>query len=310
MKTKLLSLLVGGMLISSSAMAQFASFPFDANIKDANAKVSTVASASGLSFVTDETRGKVVELDGTNGYFTMAAAGFSADAITINMWFNQTNAGTWWVRLFDFGDAAATGDHDVNFMTTFGFGKLQWNVHALAWNTNGKDTILASNDTIRANRWYMVTAVQSGDSVKMYVDGVLNSKKACAVKPNTMTFANLNFGKSNWADALFSGRFDEFTIWKKELTQAEITALYTKSPINTAVNYISNDKIKVYASNKNIIVDLNGEKALVSVYDITGRVVVQPKAAEEVKNVSLKSGVYVVRVAGASTNYSAKVVVE
>ena len=313
MKRKLLSIAVFCFLLARTALAQIASFPFDANVLDANETIITAASADGITFIADPAKGNVAEFDGIGGYVTFSNNDvYSFDALTYNLWFqwNNTNGNPWWQRVFDFGKASdpAPGNHDVMFVTTYQDGFLKWHIHSVAW-TDGVDTILASKAAIVVGKWYMLTMTQNIDSAKLYLDGVLQQSKASNIKPSALAFDHCYLGKSNWPDNLFQGKFDDFKIWNSVLSASEIAAMYV--PV-VAINHKTIDGVSIYSNNNLLKISLpeNMNKASIDVYNIQGSLVFQKNNIELYTEINLfENGIYLVKLTSLEGVMTEKVVI-
>jgi hypothetical protein len=313
MKRKLLSVTVFCILVAGTALAQIASFPFDANVLDANETIITAASASGITFVADPAKGNIALFDGTGGYVTFSNNDvYTFDALTYNLWFqwNNTNANPWWQRVFDFGKASdpAPGNHDVMFVTTYQDGLLKWHIHSVDW-TDGVDTILSSKAAIVLGKWYMLTMTQDIDSAKLYLDGVLQQSKASNIKPSALAFDHCYLGKSNWPDNLFQGKFDDFKIWNSVLSASEIAAMY--SPVS-AIKLNKIEGVLIYSNNNMISIALPEDAIDVSldIYNMLGELVLQrTKINSNTEIGNLVSGAYLVRVSTLNGVSTQKVVI-
>lgn len=316
MKTKLFTTFALCALYAATSLAQYAQCPYDTDVKDAKKKLNFTPSDAGVTFVTDASRGAVAEFDGTAGYITADPAKiYNFAAITINIWFqwNTTVANQWWVRIWDFGWDTNTGNinHDVNFLTLYQAGFLTWHIHPRAW-TNGIDTILSSKDTIKLNKWYMLTATHASDSAKLFLDGVLQDKRGTAgVAPSAFdSLVTCYFGKSNWPDPLFTGKLDDLRIYNSVLSESEVLALYndTKTSINTVK---TNNDLNIYSKDSRIFINLRSTQIKnVAVYDITGRIISNLRSSAELSMQQFKSGIYIVRVSGVNqSTYASKIIV-
>jgi hypothetical protein len=320
MKSKLL-LLIFTVLFAGSAMAQFAHFPFDTNVIDQQENVQSTPSPAGLSFVEDAARGNVLHFDGIDGFVSLGTNAYNHDEVTLNIWFNWTTEVEfqWWTRVFDFGthvDKEPPAERNVMFITLFtdfaGVGPaMQWNIHPITW-APGTDSVLRTTEGIQRNRWYMLTMVHHPDYAKLYLDGQLHDEIVLpGLAPKDMAvFEDLFIGRANWPDPLFTGMMDEFTIWDKALTEAEILELY--GDFHASVNPISVESARIFSRGNNIRVELsNSDKASIEVYSITGALVYKREnigAQTDINN--LKTGIYLVRVVNDNKTTTQKVMVQ
>lgn len=80
---------------------------------------------------------------------------------------------------------------------------------------------LTAATALSANTWYHVAATYDGSSMKIYINGVLD-----ATKSQTGAFSSngaFNVGYSYSTSRNFNGKVDEVRVWKKALTQTEIS---------------------------------------------------------------------------------------
>lgn len=313
MRTRLLTIAAVS-LLSGSLMAQYSFFPFDADAKDANKKIICTPSEDGIAFVTDTVRGQVIEFDGTNGYLQLGNNAFNFDAMTFNVWFFWDVAEhVWWVRIFDFGKPAVPdpGNRDVNFLTTFAFeDKLRWVIHSED-DPGGIDTILLSKAKIDVQKWYMLTCVHGGGKAELYLNGELQASKQIGFKASDLMYDNCYIGKSNWpADALFKGRMDNMAIYNKALTAEEIAQLY-QAQQSTAVRVQKTNGVNIFGRPGRIVAQLPASLANASlvVYNVAGLEIAKIKANGQLTEIPVQSGLYLVKVATATQNHVAKVMV-
>lgn len=308
MKKRLLLTIVTCTLFAGGIMAQYAYFPLNSDVKDTNQAINATASPGGITFVKDSLRGMVAQFSGgtdadtnTAGFVTLDNSIYNQNALTYNIWFewNNTDPNPWWQRIFDFGERSVPdpGNHDVMFVTTYQDGVLKWHIHPVAW-PGGADTVLVG-DTIHLGQWYMLTMAENADSAWLYLNGVKWDARATGVSPTAFSFKKCYLGRSNWSDNLFYGKFDDFTVWKKVLTQAEITALYTFPTVKTGIHTTNVLDAKIYSFDNTIRILLpdNVNNASVAVYNMEGmEVYKQVKINSSTRIDNLGSGIYIVRV--------------
>ncbi len=94
---------------------------------------------------------------------------------------------------------------------------------------------LASTANLILNQWAMITSIYDGISMKIFINGVLDSQVAFTGNINQNT-EPLVFGSHIFyspSDYWFDGKIDDIGIWNRALTACEINQLYTSgvSPI-------------------------------------------------------------------------------
>jgi hypothetical protein len=98
-----------------------------------------------------------------------------------------------------------------------------------------------SNSTINNDAWHMVTGViKRNGNTELYIDGVLQILTSSISHDASIDIASntynatigvsyCNFGTPNLLNEFFVGKIDEVGVWRRALTQCEITQLYNES---------------------------------------------------------------------------------
>ncbi len=79
----------------------------------------------------------------------------------------------------------------------------------------------ASFATLEANRWYYLTGIYDGSSLKAFVNGDLITSVSLTGTPNAEN-NSLKFGRSATAAQFFAGTLDDVRVYDRALSQAEI----------------------------------------------------------------------------------------
>lgn len=171
-----------------------------------------------------------LNLDGTNDYVRVPAyaALQGASAVTVEAWINAT---AWKTPIYK-GSVICTGN---NVGQNNGFdlraaenGKAEFNV-----SIAGNWTTATSAAIMQTGVWYHLAGVYSGDSVMIYINGVLRGLTIVSggMIPST---GNMNIGESpGWTGRSFNGRIDEVRFWNYGRTQSEITSTICSSLTGT-----------------------------------------------------------------------------
>jgi hypothetical protein len=121
--------------------------------------------------------------------------------------------------------------HDVNTVFESGspgtrqmFGIDMWPYPSMEVYTFGDD--LAVSTGAPAEGWLHFAATYDGDwALKMYINGALKGSRTLGAQLNT-TQADWNIGRSNFLSGYFDGLIDEFSVYNRPLTEAEVKAIF------------------------------------------------------------------------------------
>jgi hypothetical protein len=142
---------------------------------------------------------------------------------------------------------------------------------------------------MNTNDWHHIVYIANGDSskVKLYIDGIYQGTDTISVGIIYNNWNKLDFGQanSNFSQCSFSGQIDDIGIWDRELSNIEISNLYSANicyqnvtvtdtlVINTGITgfnpIIYKNTIKVYPNptNDHITID-NGNISNLTGYQI------------------------------------------
>lgn len=223
--------------------------------------------------------GQALKLDGTiNAYATLPTGIVSSlNDFTISTWVRM-DAKTNWMRVFDFGVGATT---PVKYM----FLSIQAgsaNVMRYAIKNGGSEQVVSYTYALPLNTWTHFAVTQQGNTCRMYVNGVLAATNTgLTIKPSMIGMTDKNFlGKSQFAsDAMFKGSVDEFKIYSRALSAAEVAEsmkLAQAITFNKLAQKVIGDadfdaaaiassglKITYSSSNTNVATILNGKVHIV-----------------------------------------------
>jgi hypothetical protein len=170
--------------------------------------------------------GNALQLCGSNEYVNLPAgivAGLSD--VTIAAWVNPS-ANRTWSRIFDFG----TGTRVNMFMTVNAGGAgLRF---AITTNGSGGEQQLTGGGQLPLDTWSHVAVTLSGNTGTLYLNG-----NPVATNPNmTLDPADLGntdqnwLGRSQYSDPFLNAAIDDFQIYGRALSAAEIAALAGGTP--------------------------------------------------------------------------------
>ncbi|MFI2632284.1 beta-L-arabinofuranosidase domain-containing protein [Streptomyces collinus] len=166
---------------------------------------------------TDQVRGSYQYVD------LPAAVLGGASAITLALWVRPTHDAAW-ARIFDFGDDTSR--------YLYLAARNQAGVPRFAVTTSGAGGEQALNGTaaLPLNQWSHLAVTIADGTGTLYVNGTAVARNtAMSLTPAALgTLKNNWLGRSNYsADPVFAGAFEEFDVFSRALTAAEVTELQT-----------------------------------------------------------------------------------
>lgn len=102
-----------------------------------------------------------------------------------------------------------------------GDGNLANNKLQFVVSINNVQQKLASTTALNANTWYHVAATYDGAAMKIYINGVLDASRSQTGSINSN--GAFNVGYSYNTSRNFNGKIDEVRVWKRALSQTEIS---------------------------------------------------------------------------------------
>ncbi|MFD5947603.1 beta-L-arabinofuranosidase domain-containing protein [Streptomyces collinus] len=165
------------------------------------------------------------QVRGSYQYVDLPAAVLGgASAITLALWVRPTHDAAW-ARIFDFGDDTSR--------YLYLAARNQAGVPRFAVSTSGAGGEQALNGTaaLPLNQWSHLAVTIADGTGTLYVNGTAVARNtAMSLSPAALgTLKNNWLGRSNYsADPVFAGAFEEFDVFSRALTAAEITELQTR----------------------------------------------------------------------------------
>ena len=179
----------------------------------------------GATFAAGRT-GNAVNLSGSgSGQFVALPSGAvsALNDFTIAAWVNQTSTSAW-RRVFDFG----TGTTTNMFLTPqSGSGPIRF---AITTSGAGAEQRINGTAALPTGGWHHVAVTLSGGVGILYVDGVeVGRNSAMTLRPSSLGSTTQNWiGRSEYsADPFLAGRVDDFRIYNRALSAAEVQSLST-----------------------------------------------------------------------------------
>ncbi|RSN15136.1 glycosylase [Streptomyces sp. WAC 01325] len=144
-----------------------------------------------------------------------------AAAITLSAWVRPTHDANW-ARVFDFGD------NDTRYLYLAARNANGVPRFAVTTGGPGGEQGLDGTAALPLGRWSHLAVTIGGGIGTLYVNGSAVARNtAMTLTPAALgTLANNWLGRSNFAaDPVFAGAYDEFNVWSRALSAAEITEL-------------------------------------------------------------------------------------
>ena len=208
----------------------------DSSGNSRNGTVTTVGGGTGTFSTTHQVGTNALSLNGTSatvGAYVNVPASLNAmgatTAVTIATWVNITTDRTW-ARVWDFNNTSTTG---YMFLTTNqGMATPPSVRFAITTTNNGAEQTINGTGQVSTGAWHHIVVVLGTGTTytgTLYVDGVsVATNAAMTLRPSSLgNTANNWIGRSAFtADPYFGGLVDDFRVYNRALTAAEVTALY------------------------------------------------------------------------------------
>jgi hypothetical protein len=163
-----------------------------------------------------------------------------------------------WQRIFDFG--TSNGGEDISdgngnylFLSPQGSGNnYQFSVRDPA--TAGEPApAIAARPLPTGQETYVAVVYSHTDNItRLYSNSVPVAFAAAPVALNTINDVNNWLGRSQWGDAMFAGKINEFRIWNGALLPEEIATHIAAGP--NALEPVTGPKLTVAVSGQNLVI--------------------------------------------------------
>jgi hypothetical protein len=167
--------------------------------------------------------GNAVSLDGSNDYVSLPTGSLSSlSDFTLATWVYLDTTGNW-RRIFDFGSSTT-----VNMFLTpqSSSGAIRF---AITTSGSSGEQRLNGTAALATGTWKHVAVTLSGSTGTLYVDGVqVGQNTSLTLKPSSLGSTTNNWiGRSQYSgDAYLDGQIDQFRIYNRALSAAEVLALF------------------------------------------------------------------------------------
>ena len=98
-------------------------------------------------------------------------------------------------------------------------------------HTSSGYAILTSTNPVPLNAWTHVAATYNGSTMRLYVNGALDTGMAVTGSINANKPLRIGRGSEP-----FKGMIDEVTVYSRALTEAEVQGMYTAGPRENAAH--------------------------------------------------------------------------
>jgi hypothetical protein len=172
--------------------------------------------------------GSALSFCNSNAYATLPTGSVSSltGDYTVSTWVNPASNASW-QRVFDIGSSSNAS----MFLTVNDGTELRYAITSSG--AGGEQRLNSSNPkTLPLNQWSLVTVTVAGTTGTMYVNGqVVATNTAMTLHPSTFGQSTKNYlGKSQYNDPAFNGALDDFNIYNRALSPAEVATLASGQP--------------------------------------------------------------------------------
>ncbi|MEM7263784.1 MAG: LamG-like jellyroll fold domain-containing protein, partial [Planctomycetota bacterium] len=166
--------------------------------------------------------GSALETDGSAGNVDLGYLDIPSNQLTIMCWIRADDFGTRDARIVSKSTGSAANDH-LWMLSTIGGPSLRFRLKTDDGNSTA--TLIGSGATLTAGTWIHATATYDGSTMRLYQDGVEVASIAksgnIAQDPTVKAWVAGNPGRAN---QVFDGRIDDFKIFTRALSPAEVAA--------------------------------------------------------------------------------------
>ena len=173
--------------------------------------------------------GTAFEMNGSSGSGEIEGL-VTGGAMSVSSWVRYDNFNQNYVRVFDFGD----GQSNNNILLARNNSELRLHI-VNDENTGGFQLGVPGFFTV--GEWVHITATIADDgTISIYKNGEL-AGEAAGIVPTEKVRSNNYIGKSNWSqNGYLDGAIDEFAVYSKALSAAEVQAVYMASDVDNQLN--------------------------------------------------------------------------
>jgi DUF1680 family protein len=195
-------------------------YQFEGNANDSGSSVANGTLVNAPTFVAGRV-GQAVNLDGSNDHVSLPAGIVNGlTNFTIATWVKLDTTAAW-RRIFDFG----TGTTVNMFLVPTAGSAIRF---AITTGGSGAEQRINGTSALPTGAWKHVAVTLSGNLGILYVDGVeVGRNSNITLRPSSLGNTTNNWlGRSQYADPFLDGQIDEFRIYNRALSVAELQSLF------------------------------------------------------------------------------------
>ncbi len=189
--------------------------------------------------------GQAASFNGSSSYVNLGSTNqFASTAVSISMWVNPNSVTTSYALSGNGnGGSFADGDNDI-FLRTDGYIGYE-----IGQSSSIYEARYATTTQLTVNAWHHIVVTYDsslGTTIgKIYVNGISQSTSATYGAGGTFSgnifigTLNYNIGKNNYG-LNFNGEIDQFRIFNKAISAAEVTTLYNENPLVASYRFEGN----------------------------------------------------------------------
>lgn len=197
--------------------ALVAFYPMEGNVSDSSGNSNNATIIGTQAYVSGPV-GSAISLDGVTNYLEVPADMANFTNFTIAAWVFW-NGGAAWQRIFDFGNDTT---QYMLLTPNSGNGTLRF---AITTNGAAGEQIVQTTAPMISGQWIHVAVTGNGNIVSLYVNGMLAASGSVTLNPAVFNPVLNYFGKSQYADPLFSGDLDEVLVANYAMNETQIAGL-------------------------------------------------------------------------------------
>lgn len=206
-------------------------FPFNSSLNDAG-PLKLASSLKGQVGIVQASRNGtttgVGSFDGSGGIIVADNPAFNMGVgdFTISVWIQSTSS----VRMMIWQESGKNGSKDNQAWLRLNSSATQYTAFNIEDAAGGSFLALADPGNIADGKWYHVVAVRSGLVTKIYINGqkMIERTSTTGIK-DVSNAADFKIGMQEGATSFsnyFIGKLDELIVYKRALTDSEITNLF------------------------------------------------------------------------------------